>query len=120
MWSSKAASKYEQPACFGRTELSRPRFDDLWQCIRFSAQPEQCPTGMGSEKYRWLLVDGFINNFNLHRARNFIPSEHICVDESISRWYGQGGDWINHGLPMYIAIDRKPDNGCEIQNSACA
>ena len=21
---------------------------------------------------------------------------------------------------MYIAIDRKPDNGCEIQNSACS
>jgi hypothetical protein len=43
----------------------------------------------------------------------------ICVDESISRWYGQGGNWINHGLPMYVAIDRKPENGCEIQNAAC-
>jgi hypothetical protein len=37
----------------------------------------------------------------------------------MSRWYGQGGDWINHGLPNYVAIDRKPENGCEIQNSAC-
>ena len=35
------------------------------------------------------------------------------------RWYGQGGHWINHGLPMYVAIDRKPENGCEIQNAAC-
>ena len=43
----------------------------------------------------------------------------ICVDESISRWYGHGGHWINIGLPMYIAIDRKPENGCEIQNSCC-
>jgi hypothetical protein len=25
----------------------------------------------------------------------------------------------NHGLPMYVAMKRKPDNGCEIQNSAC-
>ena len=24
------------------------------------------------------------------------------------------------GLPIYIAIDRKPENGCEIQNSACS
>ena len=23
------------------------------------------------------------------------------------------------GLPMYIAIDRNPENGCEIQNYAC-
>ena len=43
----------------------------------------------------------------------------ICVDESMSRWYGQGGHWINHGLPQYVAIDRKPENGCEIQNAAC-
>ena len=49
----------------------------------------------------------------------FIPSGHICVNESMSRWYGQGGHWINHGLPQYVAIDRKPENGCETQNSAC-
>ena len=24
------------------------------------------------------------------------------------------------GLPMYVSIDRKPENGCEIQNVACA
>jgi hypothetical protein len=29
------------------------------------------------------------------------------------------GEWINHGLPNYVAIDRKPENGCEIQNAAC-
>jgi Transposase IS4 len=50
----------------------------------------------------------------------FIPSEFICVDKSLSRWYGHGGKWINHGLPMYVANDRKPENGCKIQNSACA
>ena len=37
----------------------------------------------------------------------------------MSRWYGQGSHWINHGLAMYVAIDRRPDNGCEIQNAAC-
>jgi hypothetical protein len=48
-----------------------------------------------------------------------VLSDTICVDESMSRWYGQGGHWINHGLPQYIAIDRKPENGCKIQNAAC-
>jgi hypothetical protein len=38
------------------------------------------------------------------------------VDESISCWYGLGGHWINIGLRQYVAIDRKPENGCEIQN----
>ena len=58
--------------------------------------------------------------FNLHREDSFIPSEWICVDDSISRWYGLGGGCINIGLPMYMAIDRKAENGCEIQNSACS
>ena len=60
-----------------------------------------------------------VDIFNQHREDNFIPGEWICADESISRWYGLGGYWINIGLPMYVAIDRKPENGCEIQNSAC-
>jgi hypothetical protein len=58
--------------------------------------------------------------FNDLWAKTFVPSDNICVDESISRWYGQGSDLINHGLPMYIAIDRNPENGCEIENVACA
>jgi hypothetical protein len=41
------------------------------------------------------------------------------VDESIVHWYGLGGDWINMGLPHYIAIDRKPENGCKMQDTAC-
>jgi hypothetical protein len=74
---------------------------------------------MSTEGYRWLLVDGFAANFNSYRESNFCPSDLICAHESISRWYGQGGYWINHGLPQYIAIDRKPKFGCEIQNSCC-
>ena len=48
-----------------------------------------------------------------------MPASTICVDESISRWYGLGGHWINMGLPAYIAFDRKPEDGCEIQNASC-
>ncbi len=55
----------------------------------------------------------------VHRETFFNPSELICVEESISHWYGLGGHWIDVGLPHYVAIDRKRENGCEIQNSAC-
>ena len=40
------------------------------------------------------------------------------MDESIYRWYGIGGQYINDGLPQYIEIDLKPENGCEIHNAA--
>ena len=43
----------------------------------------------------------------------------MCVDESISRWYGIARGWMDIGLPPYVAIDRKPEHGCEIQNTAC-
>jgi hypothetical protein len=45
------------------------------------------------------------------------PSDLICVDESIACWCGQGGHWIEMGLPHYVSIDSKPENGCEIQNA---
>ena len=50
---------------------------------------------MSHAEYRWLLVDDMVEIFNTHREDSFIPSEWICVDESISRWYGLGGVWIN-------------------------
>ena len=61
-----------------------------------------------------MLVDDNIANFN----KNYHPSDSIVVDESISRWYGIRGHWINSGLPQYISTDRNPENGCEIQNAA--
>ena len=119
LWSNVTTNKYIPAPSFGLTGMPRKRLDDLWMCIRFSEQPPNRPSDMTSEQYRWRLVDDFVKNFNEHRAQNFFPSDEICIDESMSRWYGQGGHWINHGLPMYVAIDSKPENGCEIQNAAC-
>ena len=119
LWSNTSTNKYIPAPSFGLTGMPRKQFDDLWMCIRFSDQPHNCPSEMTSEQYCWRLVYDFVKNFNEHRAQNFSPSDENCVDESMSRWYGQGGHWINHGLPMYVAIDRKPENGCEIQNVAC-
>ena len=38
----------------------------------------------------------------------------------MARWYGLGGSWISDGLPHYIALDRKPDAGCEIHDTCCS
>ena len=119
LWSNMTTNKYIPAPSFGLTGMPWKWFDDLWMCIRFCDQPHNRPSDMTSEQYHWRLVDDFINNFNEHRAQNFPPSFEICVDESMSRWYGQGSHWINNGLPTYVAIDRKPENGCEIQNAAC-
>ena len=100
--------------------MSRPRFDDIILLITFSNQPTTRPESVSSEEYRWMLVNDFIKNFNSHCANVVVPSGRLCIDESMIHWYGQGGHWINHGLPQYIAIERKPENGCKIQNIACA
>jgi hypothetical protein len=94
-------------------------FDDLWAIIAFSEQPATRQESMSSEQYCWLLADGFVKTFNNYCKDYFIPSHAICVDKSISRWYGQGGFWITTSFSMYMAIDCKPENSCEIQNGAC-
>jgi Transposase IS4 len=119
LWNTTAWSKYRPAPQFGLTGMSRHRFEELFAHTRWSNQPDERLDDCSSEEYRWMLVDDFVANFNEHRKHFFSPSELICVDESMSRWYGLGGHWINHGLPQYIAIDRKPENGCEIQNAAC-
>jgi hypothetical protein len=60
-----------------------------------------------------------VKNLNDNQLATFSPSHQICVDESTSRRYDLGGSLINMGFPQYVSIDRKPENGCEIQNSAC-
>ena len=120
LWANTQKHKYLPAVSLGNTGMSQHRFDNLFKALRFSRQAEYRPEGMSHERHCWQLVDGFVHNFNDHRSTNFKPGTKIFVDESISRWYGQGGDWINKGLPMYVAIDRKPEQGCEIQNASCA
>jgi len=118
LWSLLPVSRFVEAPKFGeKTGMSRNRFDDIWRCMRFSEQPAERPEGLSSMEYRWMLVNDFIDAFNDYRASNYSPSDRICVDESISRWYGLGGHWINAGLPNYVAMERKPENGCEIQDA---
>lgn len=116
LWSQTKKTKYEEAPAFGRTGMSRNRFDQIWSALTFSNQENPKPAGLSWEDHRWQLIDDSISIFNRHRATYYHPSERICVDESISRWYGLGGSWIDVGLPTYVAMERKPENGCEIQN----
>lgn len=115
LWETKSDNKYI-PATNFALFMKHHRFETLRANIRFSNNGSNVDDGMPN---RWALVDDFVTAINRHREMFVTPSDLICVDESMSRWYGLGGDWIDVGLPTYRAIDRKPENGCEIKNSAC-
>ena len=119
LWTNTSQFRYVSAPALGKTGIDRKRFDLLWQWMVWSDQPEIRPETMKHSQYRWKLIDGFVKRFNNYRAHHFFLQTLICVDESISRWHGQGGDRINVGFPHYVAIDRRPKNCCEIQDSCC-
>ena len=117
LWATSGFTRLVPSANLGeKTGMSRERFDNLWRYLVWSEQPATRPPDMSHEEWRWRLVQDFVDNFNDHRELFFFASWLLCADESISRWYGLGGNWINMGLPHYVAMDRKPEHGCEIQN----
>jgi len=106
----------QAPAFVKLTGMPRSRFDALCSCVTFS---EQAGDADDSEGSRWQLIDQLVSSIHTDRAACVSPSELIYVDESMCKWYGQGGHWIQRGLPMYVAIDRKPEIGCEVRNAPC-
>ena len=119
LWSRKQSTKYIPAAAFGdKVGMFRDRWEELFSSMVWSEQPDNRPDDVNCEAYRWMRVSDFVDNINAHRQKFYTPSSTICVDESMSRWYGLGGFWINVGLPQYVAMDRKPEDGCEIQNAA--
>ena len=94
------------------------RFDDLRRFLCFGSRTRQ-DSNAASPQNRWELCEGLMNSINEHRQERATPSHVLCVDESMSRWYGRGGEWISVGLPHYVSMDSKPEAGCEIQNIAC-
>ena len=79
-------SKYIPAPSFGKTGMSRNRFDTLWENVRSRYQPAVRPDGMSSERYRWMFVDGFGDRINDYRQNSYVPSQDICVDDLMSRW----------------------------------
>ena len=94
-------------------------FDILWRHVPCIHQPDVLDKGTGHEAHWWKLIDDFVTNFNDYQTQTFSHSYLICAYESISRCYGHGGHWINLDLSMYVAMNRKLENGAEIQNAAC-
>ncbi|KAL9183975.1 hypothetical protein ACHAXT_002061 [Thalassiosira profunda] len=113
-------SKYLPQYDFNKTGMGRNRFDAIWYALTWSRQPSEKPQGMSSKRYRWMLLDDHIRNYNEHRAKTFSPGGELVIDETIVRWYGLGGAYyVNIGLPQYVEMERKPDNGMELQDVVC-
>ena len=110
LWSSQLSSKYLPKLQFGNI-ISRTRLEELRQNATFTFSADSSD--------RWGMIRGFFVAIHDHRASHVIPSQNICVDESLSRWYGLGGDWIDTGLPHYVDMDQKTENRCELKTAAC-
>lgn len=113
----KPGSKYVKRPYFGDI-MGRTRFEALFSCVVFSIPPADAYSPTSTEK-RWGVVSDFVDAFNEHRQKNVRPGSHLCVDESMIRWYDLRGAWIEVGSPHYVSLDRKPEDGYEVQNIAC-
>ena len=114
LWARNSPSKFIPLPAMGAI-MTRSRFEDLKRHLSFSGVGEDAVNVTN----RWNLVSGFVKALNEHFQFHIRPSHAICIDESMSRWYGLGGDWIDVGLPHYVALDRKPESGCELKTAAC-
>ena len=110
LWSSQRSSKYLPKPQFGNI-ISITRFEEFRQNVTFSFPADSSDRGV--------IIRDFIFAINDHRASHVIPSQNFCVDESMSRCYGLGGDWIDIILPHYVVMDRKQENRYELKTAAC-
>ena len=94
-------------------------FDMMWRNVQWIHNTDVQGEVTSHEDHRWKLVEDFVNPFNDYCTQIFSPSDLICDNESISQRYRKGGHWINLGFPMYVAMERKPDNGVDIHNASC-
>ena len=83
LWSESSQNPFIPAPCFGKTGMSRNRFNLLWSKVEWSYQPAEHTAGQSSVQYRWCKVADFVKRFNDHREKFFVPSEWICVDKSI-------------------------------------
>ena len=85
IWSSRSWCKYIKTPGIGNIGLTRPRFDNLWSCIRFSRHQHPRLEGMNIKEWGWKLFNDHIEKFNTHRLERLSPSESLCVDEIFRR-----------------------------------
>lgn len=51
------------------------------------------------------MVDDFVAPINKNSEILLTPADEISVDESMSRWFGLGCDWIGAEISPYRIID---------------
>lgn len=112
LWDETTSYKYVRAQNFCCI-MTYSRFEAIWSCTRFSMWHDDDIF----RQNRWILINGFVEEINEHRPSQVAPSYLICVDEILCRLYGLGWEWLDVGLPR--AINRKPENICEIKTSAC-
>jgi Transposase IS4 len=115
LWRTDAGSCILQAPAFGtKTGMSRNRFDDIWSSLTFSRQAERGDDEV-SAAHRWRLVSDFVESVNSHRAAYFSPFYLVCDDESMSRWYGQGGHWIEMDYRNTSPLIASPRTGARFR-----
>ena len=114
LWVNESKYKYIPPPKFSAF-MSLHRFESISSVIRFIHAEDAALEG---GKSRWNLIKDFFSAINDYRKSCVAPSDLIFVEDSMSRWYGLGGDWIDVGLLHYVAMDLKLENGCETQDAA--
>ena len=88
--------------------MSCNHFDNIWYAVRWSRQPPKQPAGMSLEQYHWMLIDDFVASIvNRHRLSMFMPGNEVKANKTVICWCGDGGVYMNKGLPMYLALERK-------------
>ena len=65
-----------------------------------------------------MIAPGNPNFADMSPLAAFVHMMHLKADETVVQWYGKGGAFVDAGLPMYLALERKPDNSGKIQNLA--
>ena len=60
LWQTTAQSKYQPAPQFGLTGMSKHRFEELFQALRWSNQPDAPGDAELLEQYQWKLVDDFV------------------------------------------------------------
>ena len=116
LWSSEDFN-FPAPNFGLRFGISRNRLNDLLHYLRF------CPADEYTNKEdkwspvrrnKWSPVRRLIKGFNEQRAATFYPCWSICVDESMSAWWGKDGNYCSDGMPHDTKIERKP-KGVEVE-----
>lgn len=113
LWCKQPFSRFRPEPNIGNA-MSRNSFELIRSSLRFSGNGVTEEQGYA----RWDFVTDFVQATNDHRrsyVTHMTPSEALCIEERISRWYGLGGHLIDVGLPHYTALDRKPENALEMK-----